>query len=85
MRHDKTSSRDLGKIAAENRARSSERGILPPGAFGRLSSPLDVPLLDVRELLFLPVEDVAFEAYRLEGRRAASGSTPKSSKYPEEV
>jgi hypothetical protein len=51
-------------------------------------------LEDVRQLLFLPVEDVAFEAYLLEGRHAAflkngstlkNGLTPKSSKYPDEV
>jgi hypothetical protein len=36
----------------------------------------------------LPVDDVAFEAYLLQRRHAAflkNGSTPKSSKYPDEV
>ena len=69
-------------------ARFFQRGALPPGAFGRLSSRLDLPLPELRQLLFLPVADAAFEAYRLEGRHAAAsknGSTPKSSKYPDEV
>jgi hypothetical protein len=42
-------------------------------------------LEDVRQPLFLPVEDAAFEAYLLEGRHAAflkNGSTPISTKYP---
>jgi len=45
-------------------------------------------LPELRQLLFLPVADAAFEAYLLEGRQPASsrnGSTPKSSKYPDEV
>jgi len=57
-----------------------------PGAFGRLSSRFDLPSPELR--LFLPVVDAAFEAYLLEKRRAAflkNGSTPKSSKYPDEV
>jgi hypothetical protein len=75
MRHDMSSSGQLGKIAAKHPAR----------VFGRLSSRFDLPLEDVRQLLFLPVADVAFEAYLLEGRHAAflkNESTPKSSKYP---
>ncbi|HEX9304791.1 MAG TPA: hypothetical protein VGA31_10120 [Thermoanaerobaculia bacterium] len=73
--------------ARSSPSRSSERGALPPGAYGLLSSRFDVALPDV-QLLLLPVPDAAFEAYRLEGRHAASsknGSTPKPSKYPDEV
>jgi hypothetical protein len=88
MRRDKRSSGSLGKIATENPARSSERGILLLGAFGRLSSRFEVALPEFRQLLLLPVPDAALEAYLLEGRHAAflkNGSTPKSSKYPDEV
>jgi hypothetical protein len=45
-------------------------------------------LPELSQLLFLRVEDAALEAYLLEGRHAAflkDGSTPKSSKYPDEV
>jgi len=77
MRHEKSSP-----------ARFSQRGALPPGAFGRLSSRFEVPLPELRDLLFLPVEEAACEAFRLEGRHAAflkNGSAAKSSKYPDEV
>jgi hypothetical protein len=79
---------EVMRHAKSSPGRSSRSGIPPPGAFGRLSSRLDLPLADVRQLLFLTVTDVAFEAYLLEGRHAAflkNGSTAKSSKYPDEV